>query len=118
MENVIFNELIRRGYSVDVGVVPIQASVDGKRQMRQHEIDFIVNRGNDKLYIQSALGLPTAQKRDQEALPLRKSGDFFRKIVITEGYDLPLADNDGILHMGVIPFLLDRMILDEILRTT
>lgn len=118
MENVIFNELIRRGYSVDVGVVPIQASVDGKRQMRQHEIDFIVNRGNDKLYIQSALGLPTAQKRDQETLPLRKSGDFFRKIVITEGYDLPLADNDGILHMGVIPFLLDRMILDEILRTT
>ena len=116
MENVIFNELIRRGYSVDVGVVPIQASVDGKRQMRQHEIDFIVNRGNDKLYIQSALDLPTDQKRDQETLPLRKSGDFFRKIVITEGYDQPLADNDGILHIGVIPFLLDRSILDEILR--
>ena len=116
MENVIFNELIRRGYSVDVGVVPIQASVDGKRQMRQHEIDFIVNRGNDKLYIQSALDLPTDQKRDQETLPLRKSGDFFRKIVITEGYDQPLADNDGILHIGVISFLLDRSILDEILR--
>lgn len=116
MENVIFNELIRRGYSVDVGVVPIQVSVNGKRQMRQHEIDFIVNRGNDKLYIQSALDLPSDQKREQETLPLRKSGDFFRNIVITEGYDQPLADNDGILHVGVIPFLLDRTILDEILR--
>ena len=117
MENVIFNELIRRGYSVDVGVVPIQASVDGRRQMRQHEIDFIVNRGNDKLYIQSALDLPTEQKREQETLPLRKSGDFFRKIVITEGYDQPLADNDGILHMGIIPFLMDRTILDDVLHT-
>ncbi len=118
MENVVFNELLRRGYSVDVGVVPIQASIDGKRQMRQHEIDFIVNRGNDKLYIQSALDLPTAQKRAQETLPVRTRGACFRKIVITEGYDPPLADNDGILHMGVIPFLLDRLILDEILRTT
>lgn len=117
MENVIFNELLSRGYSVDVGVVSIDAvNEQGKREVRQHEIDFIVNRGNDKLYIQSAYRLPTESKRMQETLPLRKSGDFFRKIVVEEGYLEPQADRDGILHMGVIPFLLNRNILDDMLK--
>lgn len=116
MENVIFNELVRRGYSVDVGVVPIEAvNAEGKREVRQHEIDFIVNRGRDKLYIQSAYQMTTEEKRQQETLSLRKSGDFFRKIVIEEGYLEPQADQEGILHIGVIPFLLNREILDDVL---
>lgn len=115
MENVIYNELVSRGYSVDVGVVPISSYATGKQVTRQHEIDFVVNRGNDKIYIQSAWRMETPEKRRQETLPLRKSGDFFRKIVITDGYAEPQADEDGILHMGVLPFLLNRDILDDLM---
>ena len=115
MENAIYNELLRRGCNVDVGVVPISArDKDGKQSVRQHEIDFVVNRGNDKIYIQSALRLADAAKERQETLPLRKTGDFFKKIVITEGYGEPLADADGIIHIGVIPFMLDDAFLKKL----
>lgn len=70
MENAIFNELVRRGYNVDVGVVPIASRTDGQQTLRNHEIDFVVNRGNDKLYIQSALRMDTDDKRAQELRPL------------------------------------------------
>ena len=115
MENVIFNELLLRGYNVDVGVVPIVAYSNGVKETRQHEIDFVVNRGNDKLYIQSALELGTEAKRTQEMLPLKKSGDFFAKVVITSGYGEPRLDADGIVHIGVLSFLLDRTILSGIM---
>lgn len=115
MENAIYNELLLRGYNVDVGVVPIVSYANGCKETRQHEIDFVVNRGNDKLYIQCALALNNEQKRNQETLSLRKSGDFFAKVVVTSGYDQPLADEDGIIHVGVLPFLLDRTILSSIL---
>lgn len=116
MENVIYNELIRRGCSVDVGVVPI-VSVNslGRQELRQHEIDFVVNRAPGKLYIQSAFAMPTAEKAAQELLPLRRSGDFFRKMVITGGYTSPRVSPEGIIHVGVIPFLLDPSILDKAL---
>ncbi len=107
MENVVFNELAARGCQVDVGVVPIAG--------RQHEIDFVVNRAPGKLYIQVALELPTAEKRKQELLPLRKTDDFFRKMLIVRGYDPPRFTGDGIIEVGVIPFLLDRSILDKAL---
>ena len=117
MENVIYNELIRRGCSVDVGVVPVVAvNSAGRREMRQHEIDFVVNRPPRKLYIQSAFGMPTEEKRDQELLPLRKSGDFFAKMVVTNGYNSPRISEDGIVQVGVIPFLLDPAVLDNALR--
>lgn len=117
MENVIYNELIRRGCSVDVGVVPVIAlNSAGRREMRQHEIDFVVNRPPRKLYIQSAFSMPTEEKRDQELLPLRKSGDFFAKMVVTNGYSSPRISEDGIVQVGVIPFLLDPTILDNALR--
>jgi len=78
MENVIYNELISRRCSVDVGVVPVvSVGDDGKQVLRYHEIDFVVNRAPGKLYIQSAYALPTEEKREQELLPLRRSGDFF-----------------------------------------
>lgn len=116
MENAIYNELILRGYNVDVGVVPIVSRKNGVKETRQHEIDFIVNRGNGKVYIQSTLDLHSEAKREQESLSLKRSGDFFRKVIVTGGQAQPLADDDGIVHVGVIPFLLDRGILAELMR--
>jgi len=116
MENVIYNELKARGCLVDVGVVEIVHSENGKPVPRQHEIDFVINRGNGKAYIQCAWRLPTDEKREQELKPLRRSGDFFAKVIVTDGYQSPLKDNDGILHVGVIPFLRDESILNNILN--
>ena len=115
MENAIYNELLRRGCNVDVGVVPISArDANGRQSIRQHEIDFVVNRGRDKIYIQSALQMDDAAKERQETLPLRKTKDFFKKVVITDGYREPRADGDGIIRMGVIPFMLDETILKRL----
>ena len=108
MENMIFVELIRRGYSVDVGVVELTLVKEGKKQQSQYEIDFIVNTGREKVYIQSALNVDTESKRNQETFSLRNSGDFFRKIVIVDGNAKPWTDEDGIMYMGVIPFLLEE----------
>lgn len=108
MENLIFLELIRRGYSVDVGVVEMVRIKDGKRQQSQYEIDFIVNTGKERIYIQSALNIDTEEKRQQETFSLKNSGDFFRKIIVTDGLLKPWTDEDGIVHVGVIPFLLDE----------
>lgn len=117
MENVIYNELVRRGCAVDVGVVPIvSVNSDGRQELRYHEIDFVVNRAPGKLYIQSAFAMPTQDKRDQELLPLRRSGDFFRKMVVTAGYSSPRVSEEGIIHVGIIPFLLDASILDNALK--
>jgi len=112
MENVIYNELIARGCSVDVGVVEVKvAGKDGKRELRQYEIDFIVNTGFEKLYIQSALELPDDGKLSQETFSLRKTRDSFRKLVVVGG-DQPLyTDDNGISFVGIIPFLLDKSIL-------
>ena len=107
MENVIYNELVSRGYAVDVGVVEVWATENGKRVRRPHEIDFVVNDGSRRIYIQATFSLASEDQRVREALPLRKTGDFFRKIIVTDGYELPHQDADGIVHMGVIPFLLD-----------
>lgn len=114
MENVIYNELVRRGANVDVGVVPIVARVNGKQEMRQHEIDFVVNTGMQKVYIQSAFGQPEGEKLEQETLPLRKSGDFFRKVIVTSGYAEPRVGKDGIVTVGVLPFLLNEKIYQSI----
>ena len=108
MENMIFIELVRRGYSVDVGVVELVLTKDGKKQQSQYEIDFLVNTGREKVYIQSALNVDTETKRSQETFSLRNSGDFFRKIVIVDGNAKPWTDEDGIMYMGVIPFLLEE----------
>ena len=108
MENVIFVELIRRGYSVDVGVVEMTLVKDGKKQQSQYEIDFVVNTGREKVYIQSALNVDTEVKKNQETFSLKNSGDFFRKIDILDGNSKPWTDEDGIMYVGVIPFLLEE----------
>jgi predicted AAA+ superfamily ATPase len=108
MENIIFNELVRLGCSVDVGVVDVWDEDGGKKMVRHHEIDFVVNTGREKVYIQSALNVDTEAKKQQETFSLKNSGDFFRKIVITDGNAKPWVDDDGIMYVGIIPFLLEE----------
>lgn len=114
MENVIFNELIARGCNVDVGVVEVQRKgKDGKLHLQQLEIDFIVNFGTRKVYVQSAFRIPSEEKRQQETASFRASGDYFRKILVTSGYKRPIQGEDGIVIVGLIPFLLEPNILSD-----
>ena len=115
MENAIWNELVRRGYAVDVGMVQITTRKGGERITRNHEIDFIVNSGSRKLYIQSAFSMDGKKQAERETLPLKKTGDFFGKIVVRSGYMRPMQDDDGIMHVGLIPFLLEPEILSAAL---
>ena len=109
MENAIYNELIRRGYSVDVGVVETRAmNKNGIREQRQHEIDFVVNRDSERIYIQSAWEIPDESKREQETFSLTHTRDHFRKIVVTGApYEKPWMNKEGITFIGIMPFLLD-----------
>lgn len=108
MENVVYNELRVRGYSVDVGVVDVTETREGGKRMRKRlEVDFVARRGNDQCYIQSAFALPTAEKAEQETRSLRKTGDSFRKYVIVGDSIKAKRDNDGIVTMGLLDFLLD-----------
>lgn len=116
MENAIFNELRSRGLAVDVGVVELVTKEGGKSVRKQTEIDFIVNGVNGKVYIQSAYAIPDEAKRMQETFSLRKSGDFFSKLVVTSGSEPLWTDDAGISYVGVIPFLLDESILDNLMR--
>ena len=109
MENMLYNDLIRRGYSVDVGVVELDRVVDGKRQQSQYEIDFVVNTSQGKVYIQSALNVDTPEKKAQETFSLRNTGDFYRKVVVLDGSRKLWTDEDGVMYVGVIPFLLDNL---------
>lgn len=111
MENVVYNELRARGFAVDVGAVRFAQVRDGKKHDAMHEIDFVVNLGSNKLYIQSALNIDDPEKRAAEIAPLLKSGDFFQKIVVTDGAARPHRDEHGIMYVGVIPFLLDESLI-------
>jgi len=113
MENIVYNELRARGYSVDVGMVEIESRKGGKREKRQHEIDFVVNLPGERVYIQSAYATETEDKREQKALPLRKTGDSFRKIIVTGDYQDPWRDESGVIHVGIIPFLLDKGLIEK-----
>lgn len=108
LENVIYNELRRRGYHVDVGIVPtLEKGDDGRLVHKQLEIDFVCNLGSQKIYIQSAYSLPDEQKRRQETRPFKKIDDSFKRIVITRDIVPTFYDDDGILTMSAYEFLLD-----------
>lgn len=109
MENAIYNELVRRGYSVDVGVVGTRsANADGMREQRQHEIDFVVNRDSERVYIQAAWEIPDEAKRRQELFSLLHVRDGFRKIVVTgDPYERPWMSEEGVTFIGIVPFLTD-----------
>ena len=104
MENIIYIELKRRGFKVDVGVVEVR-SKDGRRQ---YEIDFIANKGNNKIYIQSALNIDIREKREQEEKSFMNVNDFFKKIIIVKDNIKRWRDDKGIIIMGIVDFLLDE----------
>ena len=112
MENIIYNELLCREYSVDVGVVEIVETNAGKRTKKQCEIDFVVNRGLKKYTIQSALSVSEQAKLETELRPLKNTKDFFKKIIITKTSMRPWTDDDGILHLGLYEFLLNENSLE------
>ena len=105
MENVIFNELLYRGYTVDVGVIEIREMNSGKSEYRQYEIDFIAANGNEKYYIQSAYELSTDTKREQELKSLKRIDDSFQKIVIVKDDIMPYRDEKGIYYTSLFQFL-------------
>lgn len=112
MENAIYNELIYRGYKVDVGVVEIRISEDGKKVRKQLEVDFVVNQGSKRYYIQSAYALPNLEKVEQEQASLIKIPDSFKKIIVTGGNNPVWRNDQGITIMGLFDFLLNDNSLD------
>lgn len=112
MENVIFLELRRRGYNVDVGVIESKELKDHKFTYKQLEIDFIANKGNNKIYIQSAFNMPNEEKIDQEERPLLKTNDNFKKIIIVKDYIKRTRNENGIIIISIFDFLLDLNSLD------
>lgn len=107
MENIIYNELRSRGYSVDVGVVEKRgATEEGKEYRNQMEIDFVANLGSKRYYIQSAFSMPTEEKRIQERASLVNVNDSFKKIIIVKDVVNVTRDEDGITTMSIYDFLL------------
>jgi predicted AAA+ superfamily ATPase len=107
MENIIYNELRYRDYSVDVGIVEYNYKNAERKSVRsQLEIDFVAGNGSDKLYIQSALSVSDEEKRMQEVNSLKRVNDSFRKIVVIKDNIIPWYDNDGIYYIGIEKFLL------------
>lgn len=114
MENVIYNELITRGYNVDVGVVTIQQRDSTGKMIRKHlEVDFVCNKGSKRYYIQSAYSMPTTEKMEQEQHSLVKIDDSFKKIIITKDTPTPTYNEEGILVMNVYDFLLNDNSLEQ-----
>ena len=113
MENVIYNELRKRGYSVDVGnIMIVEPGKNGKTVKKQLEVDFVCSKGSKKYYIQSAYSLETEEKMAQEIRPFTKINDSFKKIVITSNTPKPFYNDDGILMMSVFDFLLKQESLE------
>lgn len=112
MENIIYNELLCRGYSVDIGVIEIVERSEGKKTKKQCEIDFIANLGAKKYYIQSALNVSEPSKMETELRPLKNTKDFFRKMIVSKTSMKPWTDEDGILHLGLYEFLLNENSLE------
>lgn len=109
MENLIYNELRMRGYSVDVGQVTQNTkNENGISERKQLEVDFVCNRGQDRIYIQSAYALPSEEKTEQELRSLKQIKDSFQKVVIVGGMQPTFRNDDGILILNIFDFLLDR----------
>ena len=112
MENAIYNELIYRGYSVDVGVVETRVDEGGKNVRKQLEVDFVVNQFNKRYYIQSAFLISDREMIEQEQAPLVKIPDSFKKIVVVGNHSPIWRNEKGITFMGIYDFLLNENSLD------
>ena len=109
MENVLYNDLIRRGMNVDVGVVEYNTKdADGKKIRKQLEVDFVVNQEGKRFYIQSALSIADPEKKEQEIESLKRIPDSFSKIVVVRDYLKAWQDEKGITYVGIEQFLLDE----------
>lgn len=114
MENIIYNELISRGYAVDIGNITIvERNKEGKRTQKNLEVDFIARKGSKKYYIQSALSMDDKEKEKAEIRALLAIDDSFKKIVVSKSYGKSWTDENGILRLGIYDFLLDESGLDR-----
>ena len=108
MENIIYNELIIRGYNVDVGIVEhVIRNQEGKQKIVQYEVDFVCNEGNNRYYIQSAFSIPDQNKMNQETNSLDRIKDSFKKIIITQDIIKPWRNEKGYLIINILDFLLN-----------
>ena len=108
MENIIFNELKLRGFNVDIGIINQRAKDKNNQNIRQRlEVNFIANKGSNKIYIQSAFSIHSLEKEQQEQRPLIKINDSFKKVIITSGFISKHYNEQGILIMNIYDFLLD-----------
>ena len=113
MENAIYNELKLRGFSVDVGVVPMtERDESGKTKRKQLEVDFVCNLGSKRYYIQSAYSIPDAEKMAQETRPFARIGDSFKKLIVTKDIVPAAYDENGVLTLNIYDFLLNPDSLD------
>ncbi len=108
MENILYNELRVRGYNVDVGIVGNKKYLDGKTIRQQYEVDFVVNEGSNRYYIQSAFAMPDIEKERQEKTSFSLINDSFKKIVVVKDDIKPKRDEQGILSIGLLDFLLNK----------
>ncbi len=109
MESVIYRDLKRRGYAVNVGVVPaVESNKDGTRTRKQYEVDFIATSGSEKIYVQSAYRIYDDEKLKQESNSFLRIDDSFRKIMVEGDLYLPYVDKKGIEHIGIVDFLCDE----------
>lgn len=114
MENVIYNELLIRGFNVDVGVVSFsQRNEKGKLIRRQLEVDFVCNKASKRYYIQSAFAIPDRDKMQQETNSLLRIDDSFKKVVIVKDVPMPWYTEEGVLVIGIYDFLLNQDSLDQ-----
>ena len=108
MENIIYNELLYRGYSVDVGVVEtVKKDENGKSVRKQFEVDFVANDSDSRYYIQSAFAIPDEEKMIQETNSFRNINDSFKRVLIVKDDTTPYRNDEGILIIGLFDFLLD-----------
>ena len=113
MENIIYNELCLRGFSVDVGLVETSVrNADGRSQRAQLEVDFVANKGSQRYYVQSAYAIPNEEKRMQETRVFARIPDSFKKIVVVREDIVPWHDEQGVLYVGVEQFLLDERAME------
>jgi len=112
MENIVFNELLSRGYQIDVGIVEFLEKKSTCYVKKHTEVDFVVNNFNQRYYIQVASSIPTQEKKEQEERSLLKINDAFRKIVIVKDNIKTRIDDNGIITIGLKDFLLNGDILD------
>lgn len=114
MENVIYNELRMRGYLVDVGLVECWTTDEnGKRKRSKLEVDFVVNNGPERVYIQSAFNMPTKDKEKQERRSLINIADNFRKVIVVKDDIKRKIDDDGVVTIGLFDFLLDGQSIER-----